>query len=84
MYHAIIFFDPVFVINVIAGFLLTLAGAGLLLLAAIWSVFAGEWLHGEKRPAAWRGLCGVGAAVFLLGLVWQIVGYYRVGAVTWQ
>jgi hypothetical protein len=83
MYHPTIFFDPTFVINVIAGWVLTLVGALVLLLAAIWSVVAGEWLRGEPRPAAWRGLCAVGVAFFIAGWVWQIVGYYRVGALTW-
>src|SRR5512134_323351 len=52
MHHPTIFFDPAFVVNVIAGWLLTVAGAGALLLAAIWSVAADEWLPGEPKPAA--------------------------------
>jgi hypothetical protein len=84
MYQPPIFFDPTFVINVIAGWVLTLAGALVLLVAAIWSVAAGEWMSGEPKPAAWRGLCAVGVAIFIAGWVWQIVGYYRVGALTFQ
>jgi predicted acyltransferase len=57
-------------------------GALALLVAAIWASAAGEWLRGEPRPAAWRGLCAVGVACFVAGWVWQIVGYYRVGALT--
>ena len=83
MYHPTIFFDPAFVVNVIAGWLLTVAGAGALLLAAIWSVAAGEWRGGEPRPVAWRALCVVGVAAFIGGWLWQLIGYYRVGAVTW-
>ena len=83
MYHPPIFFDPGFVANVIAGWLLTAAGAVLLLVAGVWLSVSGEWLHGERKPAAFRGLCAVGLAVFLVGLLWQCVGYYRVGAVTW-
>jgi hypothetical protein len=83
MYHPTIFFDPVFVVNVIAGWLLTAAGAVMLLLAGVWMSVAGEWLKGEPKPAAFRGLCAMGLAVFLAGCLWQIVGYYRVGAVTW-
>lgn len=83
MHHPTIFFDPAFVANVIAGWLLTLAGAGALLLAAIWSVAADEWLRGEPKPAAWRALCVVGVAVFIAGWLWQLIGYYRIGAVTW-
>ncbi len=83
MYHPTIFFDPVFTVNVMAGWLLTVAGALVLLVAAVWSVAAGEWLRGERKPAAWRALCAVGAGVFIAGWLWQIVGYYRVGAITW-
>ncbi len=78
-----IFFDPVFVVNVIAGWILTLGGAGLLLVAAVWSVVAGEWLGGQPKPAAYRGLCAIGVAAFVIGWLWQIVGYYRTGALTW-
>ena len=81
--HPPIFFDPSFVTNVIAGLIVTLGGVGLLLLAAIWSVVAGEWLQGAPKPAAFRGLCAVGTAVFLAGILWQIVGYYRVGILAW-
>jgi MFS superfamily sulfate permease-like transporter len=83
MYHPPIFFDPGFVVNVIAGWLLTAAGAVMLLLAGVWLSVAGEWLDGAPKPAAFRGLSAIGLAVFLAGLLWQIVGYYRVGAVTW-
>ena len=83
MPHPTIFFDPVFVVNVIAGWLLTALGAVILLAAAIWFVAAGEWLHGEPKPAAWRALCAAGFAAFLAGWLWQIVGYYRTGALTW-
>ncbi len=83
MYHPTIFFDPAFVVNVIAGWFLTVAGAVVLLVAAVWSVAAGEWQHGEPKPAAFRALCGVGVAVFVAGWLWQLIGYYRVGAVTW-
>jgi hypothetical protein len=84
MYQPPIFFDPVFVINVIAGFLVTVAGALLLLVAAIWAVVAGEWSHERAKPAAWRGLCALGVAAFIAGWVWQAIGYYRVGALTFQ
>jgi hypothetical protein len=76
-------FDPGFVVNVIAGWILTLSGVGLLLVAAIWSVAAGEWLRGEPAPGSWRALCTLGVAAFIAGLLWQAVGYYRVGAITW-
>jgi uncharacterized membrane protein len=83
MYHPTIFFNPFFVTNVIAGFILTLLGALVLLVAAIWFMMAREWEHQPRRPASWRTLCTIGIAMFALGWVWQLVGYYRVGAVTW-
>jgi hypothetical protein len=83
VYHPTIFFDPVFVVNVVAGWLLTVLGAVVLLGAAVWSVAAGEWLRGEPKPAAWRALCAAGVAAFAAGWLWQIIGYYRIGAVTW-
>jgi hypothetical protein len=83
MYHPTIFFNPQFVVNVIAGWTLTVLGAVLLLAAAVWFVAAGEWAHGQPRPAAWRALCTLGFALFIAGWVWQLVGYYRVGAVGW-
>ncbi len=75
MYDPPIFFDLSFVRNVIAGFALTLLGALVLLAAGVWSSQAGEWLRGERRPAAWRALCALGLALFVIGIVWQLIGY---------
>jgi hypothetical protein len=81
--HPTIFFDPSFVANIIAGWFLTAGGVVLLLVAGVWSSVAEEeWLRGTPKPKAWRGLCAVGLAAFLAGLVWQMVGYYRIGALT--
>ena len=81
--HPTIFFDPSFVVNVIAGLLLTAGGAVLLLVTAVWSSAAEEeWLRGTPKPTAWRGLRAVGLATFIAGWLWQIVGYYRIGALT--
>jgi hypothetical protein len=83
--HPTIFFDPVFVIGVIAGLFVTAAGVGLLLIAGIWSSIAGEWLKpGESKPPAYRGLCALGIVLFVAGLVWQSVGYYKIGALTFN
>ena len=79
-----IFFDPRFVANVIAGFLVTVLGAVVLFVAGLWFAQAGEWLRAERKPTAWRALCAIGVALFLLGLLWQFIGYGRVGAVTWR
>ena len=52
MYHPPIFFDPQFTFGVMAGWVLTLAGVGALLLAGVWYSFAGEWRRGTppRRP----------------------------------
>jgi hypothetical protein len=84
MYDPPVFFDPRFVANVIAGYLLTVVGAVLLLAAGVWFAWAGEWLGAARKPLAWRALCAAGIALFLLGLLWQFLGYGRVGAVTWS
>jgi len=83
--HPPIFFDPVFVVSVIVGWLLTAGGAVLLLVAGIWgSVTEGAWLRGTPRPALWRALWMLGLAAFVGGWLWQIVGYYKTGALTFQ
>jgi len=81
--HPTIFFDPSFVANIIAGWFLTAGGVFLLLVAGIWSSVAEEqWLRGTPKPTAWQGLRAIGVAAFVAGLLWQMVGYYRIGAVT--
>jgi hypothetical protein len=83
MYHPPIFFDPQFTLGVMVGWLLTVAGAGTLLLAAVWFSVAGEWRRGSAPPAAFRALSVLGFALFLGGIVWQFVGYWRVGVLSW-
>jgi drug/metabolite transporter (DMT)-like permease len=78
-----IFFDPLFVSSVIAGWLVLLLGVGVLFVAAVWLVLAGEWAHAERKPAAWRGLCAIGFGLFIIGFLWQIIGYARVGVLEW-
>jgi hypothetical protein len=54
-----------------------------LLVAGVWSSVAEEqWLRGTPKPTAWQGLRAIGVAAFLAGLLWQMVGYYRIGALT--
>lgn len=83
MYHPTIFFDPQFTLGVMAGWLLTVAGVGALLLAAVWFSVAGEWRRGSAPPAAFRVLAGLGLVLFLGGLLWQFVGYWATGALSW-
>ncbi|HEY7204812.1 MAG TPA: hypothetical protein VIA61_10965 [Methylomirabilota bacterium] len=82
--HPTIFFDPVFTMSVMAGWLLTVAGAVLLLLGAVWFSMAGEWRQGPVRPpSAFRALIGVGLVFWLGGLLWQFIGYFTSGSLSW-
>ena len=83
MYHPPIFFDPQFTLGVMVGWVLTLAGAGILLVAAIWYSAAGEWRRGIPAPIPFRALVGLGFACWLGGLLWQFVGYFGTRTVTW-
>ena len=83
MYHPPIFFDPQFTLGVMAGWLLTIAGVGALLLAAVWFSLAGEWRRGSAPPAAFRALSGLGFVLFVGGLLWQFVGYWKTGVLSW-
>ena len=82
--HPPIFFDPVFTVSVMGGWILSLAGMVLLLLGSVWFSLAGEWLQGPVRPpSAFRALIGLGWAFWLGGLLWQFIGYFTTGSVTW-
>jgi hypothetical protein len=83
MYHPPIFFDPQFTLGVMAGWVLTLAGVGALLLAAVWYSCAGEWRRGTPPPGAFRALVVLGALGWLGGLLWQFLGYFGTGALSW-
>lgn len=83
MYHPTIFFDPQFTLGVMAGWILTLAGVGILLLSAIWYSAAGEWRRGTAPPSAFRALVGLGVVFWLGGLLWQFCGYWGTGVLSW-
>ncbi|MBI4590066.1 MAG: hypothetical protein HY725_14630 [Candidatus Rokubacteria bacterium] len=72
-----------FVRFVFPGWALAFLGALLLLgAAAYWSVKSdGVRLH--VKPAWWRAAVALGVGLFILGAVWQLVGYVQIGAVTW-
>jgi hypothetical protein len=70
-------YSPVFAMNVIAGYLLTLLGAVLALAAGVWWMWAGEWLRGESRPPAFGGLYTLAILLFVVGILWQLAGYIR-------
>ena len=82
--HPTIFLDPQFTVQVMAGWVVTLVGAGALLLGAVWFSLAGEWRGGATRPpAAFRALIGLGFVFWLGGLLWQFVGYWTTGSLSW-
>jgi hypothetical protein len=70
-------YSPTFVVNVVAGYVLTVLGALLALAAGVWLVWAGgEWSHAEP-PRAFRALTAAAFTMFAVGIVWQLVGYLR-------
>jgi hypothetical protein len=83
MYHPPIFFDPLYTLGVMAGWVLTLGGAGLLLVAAVWYSIAGEWRRGRAAPGAFRALIVLGTIAWAGGLLWQFVGYFGTGSLSW-
>jgi hypothetical protein len=82
-YSPTIFFDPLFTQTVMAGWIITLLGVGILLLAAVWWTIAQDSSQTSPRSGLWRGLSAIGFATFLLGIGWQLVGYVRFGALNW-
>ncbi len=82
-YSPTIFFDSLFTQAVMAGWIITLLGVGILLLAAVWWTINQDSSQTSPRSGLWRGLCTIGFATFLLGIGWQLVGYVRFGALNW-
>ena len=82
-YSPTIFFDPLFTQTVMAGWIITLLGVGILLLAAVWWTIAQDSSQTSPRSGLWRGLSAIGFATFMLGIGWQLVGYVRFGALNW-
>jgi hypothetical protein len=82
-YSPTIFFDPLFTQAVMAGWIITLLGVGILLLAAVWWTIAQDSSQTSPRSGLWRALSAIGFATFLLGIGWQLVGYVRFGALNW-
>lgn len=72
-----------FVKFVFPGWALSAVGALLLLGAAVYWTVKSDGIRLHVRPAWWRVAVAIGTLSFLLGVVWQLVGYVRIGAVTW-
>jgi hypothetical protein len=77
-------FDPQFVPFVGGGYGLALVGAILLLASAIWWSWASDGVRLNPKPSVWRALTGAGWVFFVFGVLWQLAGYVRIGAVTWE
>ncbi len=71
-------YSETFAVNVIAGYLLTVLGAGLGLAAAVWWTRAREWGNGGPPPPAFRALSTLAFVLFVAGLFWQLIGYLRI------
>jgi uncharacterized membrane protein YidH (DUF202 family) len=70
-------YSPVFGVNVIAGYLLTVLGAVLALASAVWWVWTEEGTRAGSRLPALRVLSTLAFALFVVGLFWQLAGYLR-------
>jgi hypothetical protein len=75
--------DPLFTIGVLGGWLLPAAGVGALVVAGLCFPTGGAWRGVPPAPAAFRALAGLGFAMFLGGILWQFVGYWRIGVLSW-
>jgi hypothetical protein len=81
--HPTIFFDPAFTTNVLAGFVVTVLGALILLVAGAWWSWSSDSSQQSPQSGAWRALCVLGWAVFIAGWIWQIAGYINTGTIAW-
>ena len=75
--------DPRFLWNVMAGYLVTLVGAVLIVAAGMWLSRAGTWALIARKPLAWQALSAAGCALFMFGILWLLVAFMRTGAVAW-
>jgi hypothetical protein len=66
-----------FFMSVSVGFVITVLGAALLLLTAIWFSRQRELFVGERPAFVIRALSSVGFVMFFAGIAWQLAGYMR-------
>jgi hypothetical protein len=84
-YHPPIFNDPSFTVDVMIGWILTVAGALLLLLTSIrFSYGIDGRAPKSPRRLPLRALVALGATMFVGGLLWQVFGYVAVGLLDWK
>ena len=79
-----VLFDPVFMKAVAMGWGITVAGALVLLVCGIWWSAANKSRAIDQAPVGWRPLALLGGALFVVGLVWQVIGYGTIGAATFR
>ena len=72
-----------FVRFVFPGWALCLFGALLLLVAATYWTVKSDGVRLHAKPPWWRAAVALGFLSFIIGAIWQLGGYVRIGAVTW-
>jgi len=76
--------NPAFTQEIVAGFVVCIVGALLALAASIPLELAKERVHaGARAPVAWRILCAAALGLFLVGTLWQLVGYLLLEYTVW-
>jgi hypothetical protein len=68
-------YSPVFAMNVIAGYLLTVLSAVLALATVVWWAWTGEGARAGTQAPAMRLLGTLAIFLFVVGLFWQLAGY---------
>ena len=68
-------YSPVFAVNVIAGYLLTVLGAVLGLAAVVWWTWTDDGARAGTMGPAPRLLSTLALTLFIVGLFWQLAGY---------
>jgi hypothetical protein len=85
MPYPTIFFGEAFLINVVIGWFLTAGGALLIMAGAVWATWAESTVPAQTpKSGPWRGLYALGLVAFVGGWIWQAIGYYRIGVLTFQ
>jgi hypothetical protein len=85
MPYPTIFFGEAFLINVVIGWFLMAGGTVSIMAGAVWATFAESSVPARTpRSGPWRGLYALGLAAFVGGFIWQAIGYYRIGALTFE
>ena len=74
-----VLFDSAVMAAVGLGWVLTVLGALVLLVCAIWWSAANRARAIDRAPAGWRPAVGLGVILFVGGLAWQIFGYASIG-----